>query len=126
MAAIVITVPASGVQVNPTNLRIPFNRNGIFEDSPLQTPTTDELYCLEGTAGNVQGLSIDNRSATQLYKFGDIDNLNLGTIIILDPVLGRIGLDGTGIISATAGANSANHLVVYIAGVQYKIQLKNP
>lgn len=37
---------------------------------------------------------------------------------------GLIKLDGTGFISATAGANTANHLVVKINGTIYKIQLK--
>jgi len=126
MAAITITVPSSGTATNPTNYYLPFNRGGIFEDSPLKSPTVYELYCTDSVGGNIQGLSIDNRAPTQQYQFGDIDNVNLGTVMVLDPIAGTIGFGGTGIVSATAGANSANHLVIYLNGVQYKIQLKNP
>ena len=124
MAAIVITVPSSGTPTNPTNLYMPYNRAGIFQDSPLQSPTSDQLFMLQ--SGGYQGLYLDNTIATQNYKIGDIDVQNNGTSITIDPVAGSISFDGSGLLSATAGSNSANHLVLYIGGIQYKIQLKNP
>jgi len=125
MAAIVIS-SASGAQVNPTNTYLPFNRSGQFKDSPLSSPTGDQLYMFDVNGINIQGISIDNRLASQQYQFGDINTDNLGTTLILDPLVGTIGFAGTGIVSATAGANSVNHLVIYLNGAQYKIQLKNP
>lgn len=126
MAAIVITVPSSGAGINPTNTYLPFNRGGNFEDSPLSSPTVDELYMFDATQSVIQGLAIDNRVISQNYQFGDIAGSNDGTVLVIDPVVGTIGFGGTGIVSATAGANTANHLVIYLNGVQYKIQLKNP
>ena len=124
MAAIVIS-SASGAQVNPTNTFLPFNRGGEFKDSPLRSPTIDELYMIASDAVNLQGLSIDNRAASQKYFLGDFNNSNLGTTLTLDPIAGTIGFLGTGLTSATAGTNAA-HLIIYINGSQYKIQLKNP
>jgi hypothetical protein len=126
MAAIVITVPSSGAGTNPTNTFLPFNRAGTFLDSPLSSPTVEELYMFDASQSIIQGLSIDNRPVSQNYQFGDIDFQNNGTVLVIDPIAGTIGFGGSGILSATAGANSANHLVIYVNGVEYKIQLKNP
>jgi len=63
---------------------------------------------------------------------GDYDN-NLGianlkldyTIFTLNNTT-RINLNGTGITSNTSGGTSSTHLIVFINGTQYKIQLRNP
>lgn len=124
MAAIVITVPSSGTATNPTNYYLPFNRGGIFEDSPLKSPTVYELYCTDSVGGNIQGLSIDNRIPTQKYQFGDIDSINQGTALIIDPVNDTIAFNGSNLISATSGSPNG-HLKITIGGNNYKIQLLN-
>ena len=125
MAAIVITVPSSGIATNPTDLYMPFNRNGIFEDSPLNIQSVYEVYCTNGVGGSIQGLSIDNRIPTQQYQFGDIDNVNLGTVMVLDPIAGTIGFGGTNLTAATAGIPNG-YFKITINGNPYKIQLLNP
>ena len=124
MAAIVITVPSSGAGINPTNTYLPFNRGGNFEDSPLSSPTVDELYMFNVSQTAIQGLSIDNRLVSQNYQFGDIDAQNTGTALIIDPVIGTIAFNGSNLIAATAGAPNG-HLKISIGGNNYKIQLLN-
>jgi hypothetical protein len=122
MAAIVITVPSSGTPTNPTNLYMPYNRAGIFQDSPLQSPTSDQLFMIQSSV--YQGLYLDNTIATQNYKIGDIDVQNLGTSIEIDPIAGTIAFNGSNLIAATAGSPNG-HLKISIGGNPYKIQLLN-
>lgn len=124
MAAIVITVPSSGAGTNPTNTFLPFNRAGTFLDSPLSSPTVDELYMFDVSQTVIQGLSIDNRPVSQNYQFGDIDAQNNGTVLIIDPVSGTIAFNGSNLIAATAGSPNG-HLKITIGGNNYKIQLLN-
>ena len=123
MAAITITVPSSG-GINPTNTFLPFNRAGNFEDSPLSSPTVDELYMFDVSQAIIQGLAIDNRVISQNYQFGDIDSQNNGTALVIDPVNGTIAFNGSNLIAATAGSPNG-HLKISISGNPYKIQLLN-
>ena len=68
-----------------------------------------------------------------IYSFGDVNNDNNGTKLIIDDnqsiitmQTGEINLNGINLISGSSGSTSGNHLVVYINGNQYKIELKNP
>jgi len=123
MAAITITVPSSG-GINPTNTFLPFNRAGTFLDSPLSSPTVDELYMFDVSQAIIQGLAIDNRVVSQNYQFGDIDSQNNGTALVIDPVNGTIAFNGSNLIAATAGSPNG-HLKISIGGNPYKIQLLN-
>ena len=123
MAAITITVPSSG-GINPTNTFLPFNRAGTFLDSPLSSPTVDELYMFDVSQAIIQGLAIDNRVVSQNYQFGDIDSQNNGTALVIDPVNGTIAFNGSNLIAATAGSPNG-HLKISISGNPYKIQLLN-
>jgi hypothetical protein len=125
MAAITITVPSSGAGTNPTNLFLPFNRAGTFEDSPLASPTVDELYMFDASQAVIQGLSIDNRVISQNYQFGDIDSQNNGTVLVIDPVNGTISFNGSNLVAATAGIPNG-YLKITIGGNPYKIALLNP
>jgi hypothetical protein len=125
MAAIVITVPSSGAGINPTNLFLPFNRAGTFEDSPLNSPTVDELYMFDASQSIIQGLSIDNRVISQNYQFGDIDSQNNGTVLVIDPVNGTIAFNGSNLVAATASIPNG-YLKITIGGNPYKIALLNP
>lgn len=70
------------------------------------------------------GLRLDNFYFT--YQLGDYNNYNNGYYLMIDDQNTELVLNGTNFISATAGSNSSNHLVIKINGTVYKIQLKNP
>ena len=77
------------------------------------------------------GLNID--FANNLYRFGDYASENNDTKIIIDDAnseitaqTGAIKLLGGALLSASSGGNSGQHLVIYVQGNQYKIQLLDP
>lgn len=138
MAAITIS-SSGGAQTNPTNTRLPYNKNGTFKDSMLYQYTRSILsttYNVDSVAGP-QGLMIDNESSR--YFFGDIDGAISGAKLDIDSSDGsfniyapyvivnaesEIQLNGA-LTSVTAGGNAALHLKLNINGTKYKIQLLN-
>jgi len=90
-----------------------------------------ELFQIEHN-GTSNGLKLNYANA--IYQFGDYANLNNNTYIEVkdssqDITLkynNRLNLNGTLVTSPTSGSNASLHLVVWINGSEYKIQLKNP
>lgn len=136
MAAIVISSPG-GAQTNPTNLILPFNRLGVFEDSSLQQFTANGIQTIDTATGATQGAYINNDTGD--YQFGDIDGVFTGANIQIASN-GNISISATtklilntnasiemsGLItSPTAGGSSGEHLELTINGTKYKIQLLN-
>jgi len=138
MAAITISSPG-GAQTNPTNTKLPYNKNGTFKDSMLYQDTRSILsttYNVDSVAGP-QGLFIDNESSR--YYFGDNDGAISGAHLDIDSSDGsfncyapffvvnaqnEIQLNGA-LTSASAGGNAGLHLKLTINGTKYKIQLLN-
>jgi len=142
MAAIVIS-SNNGLKTNQTTPFIPYNNNGVFENSILEMREENILGTTRapGDDGTVTGLFIDNENG--LYQFGDFGNEFNGCNIILDSEYGnitfstpanfninlngtgRIYIDGTACIAATAGLTSNRYLSLSINGTDYKILLLN-
>lgn len=137
MAAITISSPSGGI--NPTNLRLPFNRGGVFADSLLKQSTPD-VITINNPDGEENGLFINN--ATNQYNFGDYYGYQAGNAIILDSIGntylyqnnleiyiiqsdGEIKIFNDNITSATAGGSSGQHLKLTINGTKYKLALLN-
>jgi len=142
MAAIVIS-SNNGLKTNQTTPFIPYNNNGIFNDSMLQMIDSNIMGAtsIAGSDEEVNGLYIDNGDG--LYQFGDfygnfhdssfvIDG-NYGNLTFYNHSnfninftnTGRIYIDGAECISATAGLTSNRYLSLSINGTDYKILLLN-
>lgn len=126
---------SNGAGVNPTNLYLPVNNDGIFVDSLLQQDDGGDILKI-----NPMGVFID--TANSIFILGDFDDFQNQTRLTVDDnaqrialktVSGEILLDvgdsgeilfsGAGLIDPIAGAPSANNLLITINGVQYKIPL---
>jgi hypothetical protein len=144
MASITISSPV-GAQTNQTTTFIPYNNNGIFNDSMLQMIDSN-IMSATNIAGNdeeTNGLYIDNGNG--LYQFGDFYGKFHNSCIIMDSDYGnitfynhsdfninfentgRIYIDGNECIKTTAGTPILNKfLYLSINGNDYKIALLNP
>lgn len=136
MAGITISSKTSSF-LNPTNLFIPVRDGFAFADSLLYqndagniiqsdtfgfTVNKNDLFTIVGDYDGVSNqtkLTIDDLNQTvEIYSNG-ILRLNVGTN-------GILFIDGTGVISGSAGLLSGDYLAVTINGNEYKIQLLNP
>jgi hypothetical protein len=75
-------------------------------------------------SGGVDGLQLSLNSS--IYKFGNLTGTNNTYIQIEDLVTYPLQINGTNILSGTAGGSSGQHLKVKLNGVDYKIKLENP
>lgn len=92
-----------------------------------------ELFQIEHN-GTSNGLKLD--WTNNAFYLGDFAGLNSNTHIRIDDdstkkdiifnYNGKLNLNGTNVTSGSSGGNSSQHLIVYINGTEYKIQLKNP
>jgi len=75
---------------------------------------------------SLQNLNMNNNALTNAPQVGNSAG-NLEVRMNSTGVGGTLTLTGgTGLLSATAGGSSGQHLVLTINGVQYKIKLENP
>lgn len=138
MAAITILSPNGGI--NPTNLRLPFNRSGVFDDSSLDQFTANGIQTIDTATGATQGAYINNDTGN--YQFGDIDNVfhgstisiqNSGNVAIsqedLTLNMSNISIDpfnlNGNLTTSSVGGSSGLHLKLRINGTKYRIQLLN-
>lgn len=111
------------------------------------------IKTFKNRAVNAQGTGIKIDFFNRVYSYGDWFGYDDGNYIEVDDNAGNfnincdgytyvnsgtLSLNGNGpanasidfnnsaFLSGTAGSNSGNHLVIYVQGVQYKIELKNP
>jgi hypothetical protein len=123
MASITISSP-TGANVNPTSLQFPVNIAGDFVDSSLYTKNDKSaVYSnFPGIAGGEKGIYLD--STNQKYSFGDHNNFQNNTAIVLDDINSKIFLTGVNIVT-TGGVHSVTtkYLNLTIQGVQYCLQL---
>lgn len=121
MAAISI---GGGAQTNPTSLQFPVNINGQFVDSVLYTKNDQSAVysTFPGLTGGTKGINLD--STNQEYKFGDFNNVQNGTAIILDDVFSTIKLEGLNIVT-TGGVHAitTKFLNITVQGTEYVLQL---
>ena len=115
MASISFNINASGL--NPTPGYLPYNGGDVFLNSPFYFDGSQRLSTY--FSGSPTGLVLDYTANKAILGFGN-------TITVGSGISAGFRLDGTQIISGTAGSNSANHLSIVINGSAYKIQLKNP
>jgi hypothetical protein len=123
MASITISSP-TGANVNPTSFQFPVNIAGEFVDSVLYTKNHQSAVytTFPGLTGGTKGINLD--STNQEYKFGDYNNLQNHTAIVLDDINSKILLTGVNIVT-TGGSHppTSKHLNITIQGTQYCIQL---
>jgi len=123
MAAILISSP-TGANVNPTSLQFPVNIAGEFVDSVLYTKNDQSAVytTFPGLTGGTKGINLD--STNQEYKFGDFNNLQNHTSLILDDVFSTIIFNGINIVT-TGGVHAVTtkFLNVTIQGTEYCLQL---
>lgn len=75
-------------------------------------------------SGSDLGIVFDFQS--QFYKFGQITGGNATYLTIDDAATYPVQIDGTNVLSGSAGSISGQHLKIKINGVDYKIELRNP
>lgn len=73
--------------------------------------------------GVFMGLALDFTNHS--YSLGDFDSNYNSTYIEVNDALQRISVSNN-LITTSAGSNVSQHLSIYVSGVHYKIQLKNP
>lgn len=137
MASITISSPGGGV--NPSNIFLPYNNNGVFADSSLVQNSPFQITAI-APDGASNGLNIDNSNGS--YYIGDIDGQHLGNYIQLtedgnadlkaqnlnitiQQPDGEIKIINDAIISNIAGGSSGQHLKLTINATKYKIALLN-
>jgi hypothetical protein len=74
--------------------------------------------------GGVDGLQLN--LVNSIYKFGNLTGTNNTYFQIDDLAAFPVQLNGTNLISNTAGGNSGLHLKIKVNGVDYKLRLENP
>jgi hypothetical protein len=142
MAAIVIS-SNNGLKTNPTTPFIPYNNNGVFDNSMLKM-IEDNILSAYRDSINVDednGFFIDNGNG--LYQFGDFYQEHHGSYFIINSesgdltfndhsnfninfqTTGRIYIEGAECIKATAGLPANRYLSLSINGTDYKIALLN-
>lgn len=134
-----ITISSPGGRVNPSNIFLPYNNNGIFSDSSLIQNSPFQITAV-GPYNSNNGLNIDNSNGS--YYIGDIDgqhfsnyiqltedgnaDLNAQNLnITIQQPDGEIKIINDLIISNTAGGSSGQHLKLTINATKYKIALLN-
>lgn len=104
---------------------------GSHNGTLLTINDSNQIINTRNGAGN-QGILLDFISS--IYYLGDYAGLSNNTQIIInngskDIMLkaeNSLQFEGAGLQSASASGNSGEHLVIYLNGTQYKIQLLNP
>lgn len=129
--------------INTATNGLAFGRSNIDNWYKIEAVSGVYLYSHYTAGGNSNYFVIDLNNND--YKLGDFYGTNNSTYFRVDDAhqanesyadtynfneinigQGTINFNGTGYESATAGSNTTKHLVVYVNGNQYKIQLKNP
>lgn len=101
---------------NGSDTIIPYNRNGIFDDSWLGYDPSGVLFSIDPTLYYGIHLEFVNR----MYCIGTFANN-----ISVNETVGRLDFNGSGITSGTSGGASGANLNVNINGTPYKIALRN-
>ena len=145
MAAIVISSPG-GVQTNPTNYILPYQKNNMFFDSMLCQNDDGSLNTISNSsspnAQQPQGLLINNQGGQ--WVLGDIQGEYNGAFIETNgsgevknwigsqadfflnfATEGNIVINNTDIVKVSAGLPSNRYLQLIINGSTYKIALLN-
>jgi len=78
-------------------------------------------YISTNINGGLYGLLVDTNSTS----IGDFNNNVNNTWLTINDTLQRMEVS-TNLVTSTAGSNTTQHLSIYVGGVHYKIQLKNP
>ena len=84
-------------------------------------------------SGNAAAQGFKLNFGNKSFSFGDFNNVNNGTSIVIDDANESITLEantqielkGSGLTTVSAGGTASLHLRIFINGVPYKIQLKN-